>query len=150
MLCDAYGLWPIICWNHVPAGTLASYPGLLAPAFVACSTNAGEGLVKLSHVVWRTWKCGGVAQRVRYRLQTQTVEWLSARHQAVLATFLGFTKPLYSWKQHGCVWFGYKNPSVGSLHKWSWKTSSHLTGPSPFPRPSTPPVFDRLQVWEWG
>ena len=30
---------------------LASFPGLLAPAFVACSTNAGEGLVKLSHVV---------------------------------------------------------------------------------------------------
>ena len=31
--------------------TIASYPGLLAPVFVACSTNAGEGLVKLSHVV---------------------------------------------------------------------------------------------------
>ena len=30
---------------------LASYPGFLTPAFVACSTNAGEGLVKLSHVV---------------------------------------------------------------------------------------------------
>jgi len=30
---------------------LASYTGLLAPAFVACSTNAGEGLVKLSHMV---------------------------------------------------------------------------------------------------
>jgi len=27
---------------------LASYPGLLTPAFVTCSTNAGEGLVKLS------------------------------------------------------------------------------------------------------
>ena len=42
---------------------LASYPGLLAPVFVACSTNVhtGEGLVKLSHVVWRTWTCGGVA-----------------------------------------------------------------------------------------
>jgi len=40
---------------------LASYPGLLTPAFVACSANAGEGLVKLSHVVWRTWMCGGVA-----------------------------------------------------------------------------------------
>jgi len=40
---------------------VASYPGLLAPAFVACSTNAGEGLVKLSHVVWRTWTYGGVA-----------------------------------------------------------------------------------------
>jgi len=41
---------------------LASYPGLLTPAFVACRTNAGEGLVKLSHVVWRTWTCGGVAE----------------------------------------------------------------------------------------
>ena len=40
---------------------LASYPGLLAPVFIACSTNAGEGLVKLSHVVWCTWTCGGVA-----------------------------------------------------------------------------------------
>jgi len=43
-------------------GSLASYPGLLAPAFVACSSiNAGKGLVKLSHVVWHTWMCGGVA-----------------------------------------------------------------------------------------
>jgi len=40
---------------------LASYQGLLTQAFVACSTNAGEGLVKLSHVQWRTWTCGGVA-----------------------------------------------------------------------------------------
>ena len=32
---------------------LASYPGLLALVFVACSTNVGEGegLVKLNHVV---------------------------------------------------------------------------------------------------
>jgi len=30
---------------------LASYPGLFSAAFVACSTNVGEGLVKLSHVV---------------------------------------------------------------------------------------------------
>jgi len=30
--------------------TIALYPGLLTPAFIACSTNAGEGLVKLSHV----------------------------------------------------------------------------------------------------
>ena len=44
-----------------PASLLASYPGLLTPAFVACNTNAGEGLVKLSHVVWRTWTCGGAA-----------------------------------------------------------------------------------------
>ena len=45
----------------VARGTIALYPGLLAPAFVACSTNVGEGLVKLSHVVWHTWMYGGVA-----------------------------------------------------------------------------------------
>jgi len=33
---------------------LASYPGLLAPVFVTCSTNVGGGLVKLSHVQWHT------------------------------------------------------------------------------------------------
>jgi len=43
-------------WHHVydiveQTLTLASYPGLLAPAFVTCRPNAGEGLVKLSHVV---------------------------------------------------------------------------------------------------
>jgi len=32
-------------WKAKSAPQLASYPGLLAPAFVACSTNAGEGLV---------------------------------------------------------------------------------------------------------
>ena len=30
---------------------LALYPGLLTLAFVASSTNVGEGLVKLNHVV---------------------------------------------------------------------------------------------------
>jgi len=34
-----------------PTACIASYPGLLTPAFIACSTNAGEGLVKLSHMV---------------------------------------------------------------------------------------------------
>ena len=37
--------------NEVRSQSLASYPDLLlTPVFVACSTNAGEGLVKLSHV----------------------------------------------------------------------------------------------------
>jgi len=40
---------------------LASPPGLVAPVFVACSANMGEGLVKLSHVQWCIWTCGGVA-----------------------------------------------------------------------------------------
>ena len=53
---------------------LALYPGLrlLAPVFIACSTNVGEGLVKLSHVVWRTWTCGGVAHSF-----CTAVKWLS-------------------------------------------------------------------------
>jgi len=37
-------------WKRQCGREVASYPGLLTPAFVACSTNAGEGLVKLSHV----------------------------------------------------------------------------------------------------
>ena len=60
---DIYFLWITCC--HVTDYTLrccwlASYPGLLTPVFVACSINAREGLVKLSHLVWRTWTCGGV------------------------------------------------------------------------------------------
>ena len=38
------------CLTKIPNPEVASYQGLLTPAFVACSTNAGEGLVKLSHV----------------------------------------------------------------------------------------------------
>ena len=56
---------PVWYSKHWCTNYIASYPGLLAPAFVACSTNAGEGLVKLSHVVWRTWTCGGVAHSRR-------------------------------------------------------------------------------------
>ena len=77
--------------------SVVSYPGLLTPAFVACSTNNGEGLVKLSYVQWCTWMCGKVAHSWKNskevnalpRLQTWTVERLSTRHQTVLATFLG-------------------------------------------------------------
>jgi len=36
--------------ERVGTDQLVSYPGLLTPVFVACSTNMGEGLVKLSHV----------------------------------------------------------------------------------------------------
>jgi len=40
----------LLCNSHAhtsPCYALASYPGLLTPAFVTCSTNTGEGLVKL-------------------------------------------------------------------------------------------------------
>jgi len=67
----------LYCWS-----TIASYPDLLTPAFVTCSTNAGEGLVKLSHVKWHTWTCGGVAHSF-----CTAVKWLSEskkRHQDCL------------------------------------------------------------------
>ena len=48
------------CMLHICLGRakntsllVASYPGLLTPAFVACSTNAGGG--KTNHVQWHTW-----------------------------------------------------------------------------------------------
>ena len=60
-----------------------------------------------------TWTVGGrmeewhiprktASKWVHYRLQTWTVEWLSTQHQAVLATFLGFRKPLYSCTEGMC------------------------------------------------
>jgi len=51
---------------------LASYPDLLTPAFVTCSTNTAEGLVKLGHVQWRTWTCRGVAH------SRKNNKWVSA------------------------------------------------------------------------
>jgi len=54
------------------------------------------------------------SKRVRYRSQTQTVERLSARHQAVLATFLGFRKPLYSCTEEMCHSFP---PSKYVIHR---------------------------------
>ena len=45
-------------WHKMLTSHIASYPGLLAPAFVACSTSVGEALVKLSYVVWCTWTYG--------------------------------------------------------------------------------------------
>jgi len=109
--------------------SLASYPGPLPPAFVACSTNMGEGLVTLItcsnvpgcveewHIPRKTaskWVC--------YRLQTRTVERLSAWHQTVLATFLGFRKPLYSCTEGIC--HSSTRPGM-SVHRFSF------TRPSP-------------------
>ena len=65
-------------WYHwlVKTLDLASYPGLLTPAFAACSTNAGEGLVKLITCndihLDVGWTCGGVAHSF-----CTAVKWLS-------------------------------------------------------------------------
>ena len=46
---DKYQVSRHYCDDSEQALLVASYTGLLAPAFVACCTNVGEGLVKLSH-----------------------------------------------------------------------------------------------------
>jgi len=118
----------MMCTNQQWCLSIALYPGLLTPAFVTCSTNMGEGLVKLSHVVWHTWTCGEchiptktASKRVCYWLQTRTVEQLSAQHQTVLVTFLGFRK-LLTTVQKECA----TPPHVQVRHTWL-----SFTRPSP-------------------
>ena len=65
----------VFCWpalSPLYSKGVPSYPGLLATAFVACNINAGEGLVKLSHMIWCTLTCGGVAHSF-----FTAVKWLS-------------------------------------------------------------------------
>jgi len=47
---DKYQVSRHYCDDSEQALLVASYTGLFAPAFVACSTNVGEGLIKLRHV----------------------------------------------------------------------------------------------------
>ena len=75
------------------------------------------------------WTCGGVwhsqknwSKWVHYWSQTPTLEWLSAQHQSVLVTFLGFRKPLCSCTEGMC----HSSTCPGtSLHV------THFTRPSP-------------------
>ena len=63
---------------------------------------------------------------VRYRSQTQTVEWLNTWHQTVLVTFLGFRKPLYNCTERMChsstrpgmslQWLSFTRSSPALLH----------------------------------
>ena len=90
-----------ICFTNWQWIMVASYPGLLTPAFVACSTNTGEGLVKLSHVRWCTWMCGGVAHS--FCTAVKRLSESKKRHHARLSdiecsvvvhcTWLSFTRP---------------------------------------------------------
>ena len=81
-----------------PPSVLASYPGLLNPAFVTCSTNTGEGLVKLMtcsdilrHWVdmWRSDIFPEYCKWVCYWTQPQTLQRLRDWHQAGQSGSLG-------------------------------------------------------------
>jgi len=54
--------------------TVASYPGLLTPEFVTCSTNMGEGLVKLitCNDVLDVWRSGTFPEQVSALLIANT------------------------------------------------------------------------------
>ena len=97
-------------------GFVASYPGLLAPVFVACSTNAGEGLVKLSHtfllysckaafwiqdmslglsdvehsvILWSAFATGSTLAYLLFFRERATPPHVQVRH----TTWLSFTRP---------------------------------------------------------
>ena len=63
---------------------LASYPGLLTPAFVACRGS------KLSHVQWHTWTCGGVTHSF-----CTAVKWLSEFKKHRQDCLMSSTQSLY-------------------------------------------------------
>ena len=100
---------------------LASYPGLLIPVFVACTTNVGEGLVKLSHLVWCTWTCGGVAHSrenskwVRYRIANTNRRKIEHSTSDSLGDISWIQKLLYNCTERTC--HSSTRPLTGS---WSW------------------------------
>ena len=73
----------------LPCVYLASYPGLLTPVFVTCSTNVGEVLVKLhGHVHWRTWTLGECVEEWHIHRETAS-KWVHYQFSTQLhPTFL--------------------------------------------------------------
>jgi len=59
--------------------------------------NDVPGHVEEWHIPGKT-----ASKRIRYQLQTRTVERLSAQHQTVLVTFFGIRKLLYSCTKVMC------------------------------------------------
>ena len=88
-------------------------------AFVACSTNAGEGLVKLSHVQWRTWMCGGVAHSF-----CTAVKQLSEPKKCQQDCLMSSAQPFYS----PCLRLGLLVVLLGMCHSSTCPgTSLHVT-----------------------
>jgi len=106
------------------------------------------------------------SRQVPYKLKTRTIERLSARHQTVLATFLGFRKPLYSCIEGVChsstrpgtsyhvtqFYQAFSRVSTASDKRWSekawaWGYCLHAP-PSKLIRMN--PVSTRVQPTPWG
>jgi len=71
-----------------------------------CGVRPGKTWVTCSDVPGRVekWHIPGktAGKWVHYRSQIRTLQWLSVRHQTVLAMFLGFRKPLCSCTEGMC------------------------------------------------
>ena len=105
---------------------VTSYPGLLAPVFVACSTNAGEGLVKLSHAmtyldVWRSgtfllysYKSAFWIQETSPRLSdvefSVVLQSVFAIGSALACDFSGYV-PLLHTSRYVIAWISFTRPS---------------------------------------
>ena len=108
---------------------LASYPGLLTPAFVACSTNAGEGLVKLVKCartyldVWRSGTFILYSCKVAFWIQATSPRLSDVERSVVLWSvfaigstlaylllFLECATPPHVQVCH-CTWFSFTRPS---------------------------------------
>ena len=101
--------------------------GLLSPAFVACSTNVGEGLVKLSRVQCRTWTCGGVAHSQKNCKWVRVLPIANTDHRTTehsvsdsLSDVSWVQKAAYSCTEcatpphiqvHHCTWLSFTRPS---------------------------------------
>jgi len=95
---------PINCLGYLHA---ASHYSLFTPAFVTCSTNAREGLVKLvtrNDVSGRwvdVWKSGTFLEKPQVSVHDtdRNHRPLSGRHQAVSVSFPWFRRPYRSCKE---------------------------------------------------
>jgi len=66
---------------------IASYPGLLTPAFVACSTHAGEGLVSRAMMYLDVWKNGTILLyncKAAFWIQETSPRLCDVNHSVVL------------------------------------------------------------------
>jgi len=94
-----------------PPSVLASYSSLLTPAFVACSTNVGEGLVKLM-------TCSDISRRwVDMRRSGTFPEKPQVSMLPIATTDHAVTKGLTSGSQVQC--------SLGDI-SWVQKAASQL------------------------
>ena len=109
---------PTVVFSSIRYLSTASYLGLLTPVFVACSTNAGKGLVKLIDVLYVDigWIKEGVAGSF-----CTAVKWLSEPKKCLQDCQMSSAQSL-----HGpCLWSVYSTLTYSWLF-WECATPPHV------------------------